>query len=360
MASADAISATERRDQTAHVATAGRARLMPHWLPTGWFQFGWSRGFPAGQVRPLRYFGKDLVAYRAEDGALHVLDAHCRHLGAHLGYGGEVKGDCIVCPFHGWHWDPQGRNRYIPYQEDRPNKARRLKSWHVHEHAGVAYLWHDLIGSAPAWPVPDVFSDTADHTVALSYHESGFEGQISYGQLTLHPQLVAENAADPIHFRYVHRTKDHPVFLRRWERNELWYSRIGFGKRWVEMEPESHDGDTLSILLAGVGLSYTSLSGSSNTLILLATTPIDDSTSELFQTVWLERLQGDDAPGVLQSRLTTATAQLPNDIQIWQHQRFEDPPALATREGRAYTDLRLWARQFYPTGHGARLLAGSV
>jgi phenylpropionate dioxygenase-like ring-hydroxylating dioxygenase large terminal subunit len=296
------------------------------------------------------------VAYRTQAGALHVLDAHCRHLGAHLGYGGTVIDDCIVCPFHGWHWDPEGRNRYIPYQEDRPNKARRLKAWPVHEHAGVAYLWHDLTGSPPAWPVPDIFSDTADHTASLSYYHPSPEAQISYGRLTLHPQMVTENAADPIHFRYVHGARDHPVFLCRWERDALWYSRIGFGKRWVEMQPDSHNGDTLSILLAGVGLSYTSLSGSSNTLILLATTPIDDTSSELFQTVWLEELPGDDSADVLGSRLGAATAQLPNDIVIWQHQRFEDPPALATREGRAYTDLRLWAKQFYPTGYDAPLL----
>jgi len=205
--------------------------------------------------------------------------------------------------------------------------------------------------------VPDIFSDTADHTAALPYHEPGPEAQISYGRLTLHPQLVAENAADPIHFRYVHGTRDHPVFLRRWQQNALWYSRIGFGRRWVEMQPDSHDGDTLSILLAGIGMSYTSLSGSANTLILLATTPVDNITSELFQTVWLEELPGDDAAAVLQSRREAATAQLPNDIEIWQHQRFEDPPALATREGRAYTDLRLWARQFYPTGYGTHLLS---
>jgi hypothetical protein len=112
----------------------------------------------------------------------------------------------------------------------------------------------------------------------------------------------------------------------------------------------------LSILLAGVGMSYTSLSGSDDTLILLSTTPIDDNTSELFQTVWLEDLPGDDVPGAIERRLRRATAQLPNDIVIWEHQRFKNPPALASREGRAYTDLRLWARQFYPTGFGAELL----
>ena len=160
--------------------------------------------------------------------------------------------------------------------------------------------------------------------------------------------MVLENAADPIHFRYVHGTKHHPVFLRRWEDEARWFSQIGFGSRWREMDPDSHDGDTLSILAAGVGLSYTSLSGSANTLILLSTTPVDTGRSEMFQTVWLEKLPGDDCPGVLESRIDAATAQLPNDITIWSHQRFEDPPALATVEGRAFTELRLWAQRFYP------------
>jgi 3-ketosteroid 9alpha-monooxygenase subunit A len=330
--------------------------LVPHWKPSGWFQIGWAAAFPRGQARPLRYFGHELVAYRSDDGVLHVLDAYCRHLGAHLGYGGNVKGDCVVCPFHGWHWGADGRNRYIPYQEDRPNRARRLKSWPVHEHAGITYLWHDPDNAAPSWPVPDIFLDTGDHTADLSYYELGSEARISYGQLTLHPQLVTENAADPIHFRYVHGTRDHPVFLRRWERDAWWFSQIGFGRRWTEMQPDSHTGDTLSILAAGIGLNFTSLSGSDNTLILLATTPIDDATSELFQTVWLEKLPGDE-PATLEARLRAATSQLPNDIAIWQHQRFEDPPALATSEGRAYTDLRRWASQFYPVVRGGvRLL----
>ena len=33
-----------------------------------------------------------LLLFRTEDGCASVLDAHCRHLGAHLGYGGEVEG----------------------------------------------------------------------------------------------------------------------------------------------------------------------------------------------------------------------------------------------------------------------------
>ena len=90
------------------------------WKFTGWFVIGWSAEFPVGEVRPLRYFGEYLVAYRDESGELRVLSGHCRHLGAHIGHGGKVVGDCVECPFHGWRWGPDGTNRYIPYQPDRP------------------------------------------------------------------------------------------------------------------------------------------------------------------------------------------------------------------------------------------------
>jgi nitrite reductase/ring-hydroxylating ferredoxin subunit len=64
------------------------------WKVTGWFMIGWSAEFPVGEVRPLGYFGEDLVGYRDESGELHLLQAHCRHLGAHIGHGGKVIGDC--------------------------------------------------------------------------------------------------------------------------------------------------------------------------------------------------------------------------------------------------------------------------
>jgi hypothetical protein len=65
------------------------------WKVTGWFMVEWSPEFPAGETRPLRYFGEDLVADRDESGVLHVLEAHCKHLGARIGHGGTVVGDCV-------------------------------------------------------------------------------------------------------------------------------------------------------------------------------------------------------------------------------------------------------------------------
>ncbi|MCW2546813.1 MAG: hypothetical protein JWN96_1273 [Mycobacterium sp.] len=52
------------------------------------------------EVNPLQLGRHRLVAVR-EEGRIRVFDATCPHRGAHLGYGGRLDGECLVCPFHG-------------------------------------------------------------------------------------------------------------------------------------------------------------------------------------------------------------------------------------------------------------------
>jgi hypothetical protein len=61
--------------------------------PNGWFGVGAGADLAPGDVWPLTYLGRDLVLFRGEDGVARVFDAHCPHLGAHLGVGGRVCGD---------------------------------------------------------------------------------------------------------------------------------------------------------------------------------------------------------------------------------------------------------------------------
>ena len=84
-------------------------------LPNGWFQLAYSDELKAGELEKLEYFGRPLVLYRGDDGVAHVLDAHCPHLGAHLGYGGEVAEISVRSPFHHWELDGDGRCSKIPY-----------------------------------------------------------------------------------------------------------------------------------------------------------------------------------------------------------------------------------------------------
>src|ERR1700733_12364864 len=88
----------------------------------GWFQVAWSRELAAGTVRRLQYFGTELVLFRGRDAIARVANAHCPHLGAHLGLGGVVEENCIRCPFHGWKFDGEGNCANIPYSNRIPLK----------------------------------------------------------------------------------------------------------------------------------------------------------------------------------------------------------------------------------------------
>jgi len=44
--------------------------------------------------------------------------------------------------------------------------------------------------------------------------------------------------------------------------------------------------------------------------------------------------------------------QFTQDVHIWQHQRYSDPPALANSEMAGFTAIRKWATRFYPDGLG--------
>ena len=54
-------------------------------MPNGWFALEWSRDLHIGDVKPIEYFGEELVLFRTRSGEARVLDPFCPHLGAHLG-----------------------------------------------------------------------------------------------------------------------------------------------------------------------------------------------------------------------------------------------------------------------------------
>src|SRR5688572_9753260 len=92
-------------------------------FPRGWFAVAFSSDVPAQGVVAMRYFGRDLIAYRGTSGRAFVTEAYCPHLGAHLAHGGVVEGETIRCPFHGWKFEG-GKCVGVPYTDKIPPKAR--------------------------------------------------------------------------------------------------------------------------------------------------------------------------------------------------------------------------------------------
>ena len=123
---------------------------LPNRYPRGWFCIGADYEFTNTPMK-LDYFGTSLVAYRGQDsGEIHVLDAYCPHMGAHLaGAGSMVQGDSVICPFHHWSWGADGFCNYIPYANKIPARAR-IRAWPVMRENQLVFLWHDPDGGGPA------------------------------------------------------------------------------------------------------------------------------------------------------------------------------------------------------------------
>ena len=104
---------------------------LPEW-PQGWYVVGRARDLRAGQLLRTTLAQQEIVVFRTASGALGALDAHCPHMGAHLGLG-KVRGEHLECGLHCWRIGVDGAVAARP-------EARRAQVWRVRERAGLVML----------------------------------------------------------------------------------------------------------------------------------------------------------------------------------------------------------------------------
>jgi nitrite reductase/ring-hydroxylating ferredoxin subunit len=100
----------------------------------------------------VRMLCEDLVVFRDGKGRPGLLGIHCQHRLASLEYG-QVMEDGLMCSYHGWRYDTQGRcidQPLEPHNSDLKGKIRHL--WYpVEEWGGVIWTY---MGSEKENPPP--------------------------------------------------------------------------------------------------------------------------------------------------------------------------------------------------------------
>ncbi len=107
----------------------------------------------AGKPVHADLLGQPLVLWRGQDGRPRANSNLCVHRGTALSLG-WVRGDELVCPYHGWRYRADGRCAAIPQLEDPsrvPRKAR-IGAYGCQERYGL--IWVAL--AEPRWPLPEV------------------------------------------------------------------------------------------------------------------------------------------------------------------------------------------------------------
>jgi 3-ketosteroid 9alpha-monooxygenase subunit A len=321
---------------------------FPHGYASGWYQFGWAGEFQPGAVVPLYYFERRLVAYRTQSGRLLLSDATCPHLGAHLGHGGTVDGENIVCPFHGWTWDTDGRNVDIPYSA--PDRMKlRIRHYDVREVDGLALMWFGADGEGPTWEPPQLLPEGTD------FYPVYPDRAHLWKDLKFPPQLPAENAGDAAHFRYVHLAAEVPD-LDDWQEGEYWFEtsfRATFGghakKTWAT--PEGPVEGRLWTKCLGLGLAKGLIEAFDTIHTLQATTPVTREVSDHRASLWVPCTRGDGSPlgqEICDRWAKQQFTQHARDFPVWENLTYIAKPPFAASEAVGFRALRKWIESLYP------------
>jgi 3-ketosteroid 9alpha-monooxygenase subunit A len=172
------------------------AGAPPARFARGWHCLGLAGRFRESGPHAVQAFGTKLVVFADSSGALHVLDAYCRHMGGDLTQG-TVKGDAVACPFHDWRWGGDGRCAGIPYARRVP-VAARTRAWRTLEQNGQLFVWHDAEGNPPP---DDIVIPAIEGAGSPEWTDWTWDSILVEGA---NCREVIDNVVDMAHFFYIH------------------------------------------------------------------------------------------------------------------------------------------------------------
>ncbi|MDO8383595.1 MAG: aromatic ring-hydroxylating dioxygenase subunit alpha [Microbacterium sp.] len=141
----------------------------------------------------VRLLGDDYVIWRGRKGIVGAALDECPHRGSRLSQGWVENGD-IVCPYHGWSFDPTGACTRIPQNDDDkpiPPRARAL-SVLVEEKYGLVWVCPGMPrANIPVLPEAEDPAFTVIHEILEVWNASA-------------PRII-DNALDVSHVAWTHK-----------------------------------------------------------------------------------------------------------------------------------------------------------
>lgn len=116
-----------------------------------WYIVAESRELGRDQVLARQVLDERLVCFRAADGRATVLRDRCLHRNAPLS-AGQVRQGLLVCPYHGWTYDGEGRVVAIPALGPELRQRHCLPPYAVIEQDGFVYVQLDRTAAAQIRP----------------------------------------------------------------------------------------------------------------------------------------------------------------------------------------------------------------
>lgn len=162
-------------------------------FPCTWYAAGYSNELKQKPIRK-KIIGREIVLYRNKKGDIQALHAFCPHRGADLSLG-CVKDGRLMCAYHGWEFNGEGKCLDIPSQPDKPiPKFAHTASFPVIEEAGLIWIYPDPFKDDV--PPFHILPDLKDKRYRLSPYQAKWNA---------HFTRVVESVLDVAHLSFVHK-----------------------------------------------------------------------------------------------------------------------------------------------------------
>ena len=337
----DPIAASKR------LASYPNGGAYPH---RGWFRLVDSCDLKIGQVKYIKALGRDLAVFRGHDSLVRCLDAHCIHLGANMGVGGKVVGNCLQCPFHEWEFGGDGTCTKIPYESKIPPKTK-TRSYHICEYYGLVLVWYHEQDSEPEYYPPTHSKLDLGEMVPRLHVETC---------VNMHIVEFAENSADFKHFDPLHGKMTFPfspivipgiIVNHRpgWKEGKGEESHMSWFLDDADLSlfgahlPESAASAVITFI-GPAGLVYFTFNTPIGSIILFQThTPIEPLR---LKTAFHAYADANMPRFLVWYIVGNWVAQWQNDISVWENKRFAAQPLLTKNDGPMQKQRR-WFKQFY-------------
>jgi phenylpropionate dioxygenase-like ring-hydroxylating dioxygenase large terminal subunit len=156
-----------------------------------------------GEWRTIDYLGESILVIRGGDGAVHAHLNLCRHRGSRLVDGSAGCARKLVCPYHAWTYEHDGRLSGVPERGQYPglDPARLGLIGVEHE------VWEGFVFVRLAEGGPSVAAMMAPHMGWIRPYRFGDLRAI--GRVTLRPRelnwkTIADNYSDALHIPVAH------------------------------------------------------------------------------------------------------------------------------------------------------------
>ncbi|HVX47356.1 MAG TPA: aromatic ring-hydroxylating dioxygenase subunit alpha [Mycobacteriales bacterium] len=162
--------------------------------PDFWYPLARSRNLKPGKLLPVKFAGTDIVLVRPKTGAPYALEDRCAHRQVPLSLG-VVKGEQLMCGYHGWAYDCSGKCVSIPYLDRGRTLPNGVRGYACREAYGFVFVFPGNQELAELTPLPEL----------PYYADRRFKYRVLDKEIGCHYSFMHENLMDMNH-QFLHRS----------------------------------------------------------------------------------------------------------------------------------------------------------